>query len=479
MRQSNCLSWTPFFSGRVFNTASALALSILMSVSLIFFLQHSKEYVVLAAAVFFFGMSIMALAGGIVKRLIYSIFLIQIAASYFLQFSFFVTVFCMIFAPPVILLSRNLGKIDAIPYHKPLALMLSGWLISLVYSVVYSYNDYGYTFVFDIYLLLGFCIAYLVYFMLKLEYLNVDRLMRYIMFSGLFFIGMVLVKYVINGYALQILNGRFGMLVDVNSNLLSLYIGMTLPCVFFPALFEIRNTAKKKILYAISLIYLYIMVITGSRGGFLGIAILIAYLLWYKRSIKWVLGALAGFVVIYFTVGLKYMTRLFAPSTTEIMSDLGRLELLKVAFKILRDNYFFFGIGMNNYSRLKMDYGFPVWFSSQSPYPVESLSSHNIYTEMWMGWGILGLLGWLIFNGCIVYALLRNKEERYNSTAKAIAFAMSSFLLYGLVDSNIGNFSVMFTYFSLLGTGLFIIAQTNYTSNKSTDIQTDFDQPNS
>jgi O-antigen ligase len=380
----------------------------------------------------------------------------------------------MIFAPPVILLSRNLGKIDAIPYHKPLALMLSGWLISLVYSVVYSYNDYGYTFVFDIYLLLGFCIAYLVYFMLKLEYLNVDRLMRYIMFSGLFFIGMVVVMYVVNGYAPQIfkLNGRFGMLVNVNSNLLSLYIGMTLPYAFFSALFETRSTAKKIFFYTISVIYLYVLVIAGSRGGFLGLAAIIIYFLWLKRSIKWVLSTLAGFVVVFFTIGPKYIARLFAPSAAEMMSDLGRVEFLKVAFKILRDNYFFFGIGMGNYGKLKMQYGFPVWFSPM----VEGLSSHNIYTEMWLGWGIFGLLGWLIFNACIVSALLRNKEERYNSTAKGIALAMISFLLYGFVDSNIGNFSVMFTYFSLLGTGLFIIAQTNYASNESNNIRVDLDQ---
>jgi len=459
---------------RTFNTVSVLMLSTVISVSLLLLMNRFEWYVVLAGALLFFGASIIALMGDIANRLIYSIFLIQITASLFLQFTFYITLIGVIFLPSLFFISKNLDKIGAVPCCRSLLLLLSGWLIALTYSNVFA-GGHKYFLLEDIHLLLGFGVAYLVYFMLTLEYLNMARLIRYTTFSGLVFIGIVLVKYAVNGYAPpRILNDRFGLLADVNPNFVSLYIGMTLPCAFFPALFETRDLAKKFFLYAISAFYLCIIVITGSRGALFGVAALIAYFLWHKRSIKWVLAMLAGLGTVIAAVGQKYLYRALNPSMSEIVSDLGRIELLKAAFTILKENYFFFGIGMDSFAPLKMNYGVPVWFPS--PGPAENLSSHNVYVEVWLGWGLLGLLGWLAFNIGIIYALLRCKEEKYNWAAKGIAFAMISFMLYSFVDSNIGNVSMMFTYFSLVGAGMFIIAQTNYASSKSNNARADFDQ---
>jgi len=446
--------------GRIFSTASVLILSAVTSVSLLLLMNKLEWYVVLAAALFFFGASILALMGDIVKRLIYSIFLIQItAALLFSQFAFYVTLTGVIFLPPLFLISKNLHKINTVPCYRSLLLILSGWLIALTYSNAFA-GGHKYFLLYDIHLLLGFCVAYLVFSLLRLEHLNIDRLMRYITISGILFIAAVSAKYVISGGARHIFSGRFGDYIQVvNPNLLSLYLNTTLPCAFFMALFGKLSLVKKVFWYAVAAIQAGTIIITGSRGALLGVAAIVGYFLWHKRSIKWTLATLAGLGVMIATIGQKYLYRALNPSTTEIISDLGRIELLKAAFKILKDNYFFFGIGMGSFAPLKMNYGVPVWFPA--PGPAENLSSHNIYTEVWLGWGLLGLIGWLTFNIGIIHRLLRYKEEVYNGIAKGIAFAMISYLLYGLVDCNIGNTALMFNYFSLTGVAMYIITLTH------------------
>lgn len=411
-------------------------------------------YFVFAGAVFFFGTSIVILAGDVIKRAIYAIFLVQFSLSFFVPFAFYITLAGMMLLPPVLLLSKKFDKIDTIPCRKSMSLILSGWLIALVYSNLFCSHKYFLSY--DISMLLGFGIAYAVFFLLKTEILDADRIVRYTMLSGLFFVGMVSAGYIAKGHALEIFSGgRFGMRININPNLVAFYINMTFPCAFFVALFERQHTVRRKFLYAIAAVLAGIVVITGARGALLGIVAAVIYFLWHKRSLVWTLGTFACLGVVIITMGRKYLVRLLSPSSAEIISDLGRLELLKAAFKILKDNYFFFGIGTGSFSRLKMEYGIPVWFPA--PGEVENLSSHNTYVEMWLSWGILGLIGWLTFNFGIIYTLLRYNGERYNGAAKAVAFAMLSLMLYGFVDCNTGNFALMFTYFSLAGTALYIM----------------------
>lgn len=436
---------------------SASIASVLLSVFVILGINSLKWYIMLAGALLFFGAPIVILAGDVVKRLVYTVFLIQFTVSLFLPVSFYMISACMIFLPPVLLLSKNINKIDAVPCRKSMLLLLSGWLVALVYGNIF-HAGYKYFFLYDIYLLLGFGIAYSVFFLLKMEILDTDRLMRYIMISGMLLIAAVMAKYVVKGNVSRMFSGRFGMSVNVNSNLLSLYLNMTFPCAFLIALLKKQNIVKKTALYAIAAIQAGIIMTTGSRGALFGLGAVVVYFLWHKRSILWTIGSFAGLALVIITVGRKYLVRLLVPSTTELISDIGRLELLKAAYRVLRENYFFFGIGMNSFSLLKMEYGFPVWFPS--PFPAEALSSHNAHAEIWLGWGFLGLIGWLAFNIGIIYALLRYNGEKYNGAAKAVALALISFLLYGLVDSNIGNFSLMFVYFSLAGIAMYVITQT-------------------
>jgi O-antigen ligase len=433
-----------------------LAASALLSVSLLLICRTFEPYAVLFGALFFFAASVTVLTGDIVGKLVYSIFLVQITVAILLPLSLYATLVGIIFFIPVFLLGDNSEKIDTIPLRKSMMLLLAGWLVSLVYVTVFSYSHRGFMLLFDAYLLLGFGVAYAIFVLLKLKILNAERLLFYVTLSGLVFAGSTLALYFYKGYAGEIFRDRFGMLVNINSNFLGLYVIMMFSCSFFTALFEKRSIVKKIFMYAVSVVYVAIIFMTASRGPLLGLVLIAAYVLWYKRSVKLLAVSLPCFAIAFFTVGSKVITRMLTPTTSDLLSDYGRVLLLEAAFKILRDNYYVLGIGMNNYAWMKFDYGFPIWFDSARS---QGFSSHNLFIEIWLGWGILGLIGWLALNTGIIYKLLRSKSEKYSGMAKAIAFAVISYLFYGLVDSNIGNYSMSFTYFTLVGIAFFIIAQ--------------------
>jgi len=107
---------------------------------------------------------------------------------------------------------------------------------------------------------------------------------------------------------------------------------------------------------------------------------------------------------------------------------------------------------MNNFSIMKFSYGFPQWFDTK-----KILSSHNFFVEIWMGWGLLGLLGWLSLNASIVLSVLRKHKD--SRAANAAAFAIIAFSVHGLMDSYCANYSIMFVYFSLMGIAFFFMKE--------------------
>lgn len=430
-------------------SALACALPVLLSFFLALCVDIFKWYYVLAGALFFFITSVMVLAGDTVKRSVYFIFFIQFVASYYLQMSLYVTLISAAFFPLAFNTRARINELTRIPQYKSLLLLLSGWIISLAYLIMTNYGELKYyTVLYDIYLLLGIAVAYEVFFLLRWKLLDAERLIYYIAVSGIVVIVFVLVGYLNNDSVSSIVKERFGSSANINPNILASYLDLTLPCAFFSALFEKRNVVKKALLYALSLIYVLVILMAATRGSIPGVAVLGTYFLWRKRSKRLLFCVLAGVVVGYFTIGRNIAGRMLNPSAVELMSDMGRVELLRSAFTVLKENHFFFGIGMNNFSLAKFSYGFPIWFDA-----TKAMSCHNFFVEIWLGWGLPGLLGWLVFNMTVVMGLLR--KIKYVGTATAVVFAVIAFSLHGLVDSVCANYSIMFVYFTIIGVALF------------------------
>jgi O-antigen ligase len=441
--------------GSRINIYAALTIPALLSALVLLFSYKSGELLVCGAMLLFFAISIFLLTGNVFSRSIYIFFLIQFTVSFRLPLSLYVTMISLLFFPLALRRGAFSNELTAPPCVKPLLLLLSGWVVSLIYLSLNNDGELKYFFMYDISFLLGLAVAYEMFVAFRLKLLTPDKLIRYIALSGLVIVCAVLGKYIIDGGSpTTILSERLGSSVSVNPNIMTAYLDLALPCAFFTAFFEKRNFVKKIFFYLISLVMIFAIILAATRGSLPGIAILAAYVIWRKRSKLLLLGVLVCTAVIVFTLGARMAERLLSPNVADLLSNMGRVEMLRTALKILKENHYFFGIGMNNFSQMKFAYGFPQWFDTG-----KVMSSHNFFVEIWLGWGLLGLLGWLTLNAAVVISILRKHKD--DLVANAVAFAVVAFSAHGLLDSMCANYSIMFTYFSLLGAAFFIMTSTS------------------
>jgi len=227
----------------------------------------------------------------------------------------------------------RLREVIRVPQYKSLILLLSGWMVSLIYLTITNYGEPKYHSVrFDIYFLLGFTVAYEVFFLLKLKLLDAERLIYYIAVSGIVYICFVLAKYSAGGDIGSVFKGRFGQTEGINPNMVASYLDLTLPCAFFTALSEKRNIVKKVFLYALSFVYTCLILMTATRGSLFGVMIMGVYFIWKKRSKKLFFGILIGSVIGYFAIGRSIIGRMLHPGFNDMMSNMGRVEMLRSAF---------------------------------------------------------------------------------------------------------------------------------------------------
>jgi len=443
------------------HVCAAVATSLLMTAALILIGDMTKWHLMLMGALLFSGAAVFVLMGDILQRLVYFFIMGQMAVELLgIPLSFLGTTgFALLFIP-LILMCGDSDKINSVPFRRPLALLLMGWLAAFIYVGLFKEDAMMSTSRHNLQFLLGIGVAYMVFYSLRMKLLDVHRLLFYIALSGLPLILVTLARYVVKGDAGMILGDRFGMLASVNPNLIAVYLSMAFPGALFAASYAKWGLAKRALLYASAALYLTVILMTASRSAFLWLPVIAVWFLWRKRSVTLLLGMLAGAAAAFFTVGSKMVDRMFNPTTTDMMSNFGRFELLKAAFRILEANYYALGIGMNSFALSKFDHGYQSWIEYGKN---TGLSSHNAYLEVWMGWGILGIIGWLALNIGVMRALIRNWDDKYDSVSKAVAFALLSYLLIGLADSSIASFAIMFPFFILLGAAFFLIAQKKQT----------------
>ncbi|MDR2592017.1 MAG: O-antigen ligase family protein [Chitinispirillales bacterium] len=444
------------------NLYAAIAIPALLSALVLILISKMGVIVAAGGVLLFFTGSIILLKGDVLSRSIYIFFLIQFAMSLFIPLSLFVTIISLLLFPLAFKRDAPLNGLTTPPYIKPLLLLFSGWLISLIYLSITNYGVFKYFFIYDIFFFLGLISAYEMFIAFRLKILTPDKLIPYIALSGLVMLCVVIGKYFVEGVALSmIFKERLGTSIEINPNFITSYLDMALPCAFFTAFFEKRSLAKKTFFYMASFAFVCAVLLSATRGSLPGIGILVAYAIWRKRSKRLLLGVALCAAVATVTVGAPMVKRIANPTTLEIMSNMGRVELLRSAFKVLKDNHYFFGIGMNNFSQIKFSYGFPQWLDTK-----RLMSSHNFFVEIWLGCGLLGLLGWLYVNAAIVLSILRKYKDNY--AANAVAFAIIAFAAHGLFDSVCANFSMMLTYFSLMGIAFFLIKE-GHTKSPSSD----------
>lgn len=174
-----------------------------------------------------------------------------------------------------------------------------------------------------------------------------------------------------------------------------------------------KENMKKKIIYVIELlIYIYIVIGTGSRGGLLSIiaSAMIIFLFYstnnniLKNILKKIILFLIVLIVIFMVshyVDTEILSR-FSKAAISSSNGTGRYDLWKDAFNVfISSNLWRETIGYGTGSAISVTYLFP--FGDHNVY-------HNMFIETLVELGVVGLVLYILHIGSFVSMAVRKKE---------------------------------------------------------------------
>jgi O-antigen ligase len=341
------------------------------------------------------------------------------------------------------------------PAKIPLILIVAGFVMSWLYQVCNGKpSAFGQAAIYDVYFAAGIAVFYAFYFLLSIKSLTLVSIFRGISLAGIPFILMVFIEYGKLGGITAVFRERLGYSIPFGPNFISSFLELLLPLALFMGFSEQRRF-KRTFFLCMSALYALGIIACYSRGSLPGFFCLGLFLIVAVKSIKMRIFFIAIIVISLTIFGVGYFNRLLHPNYLDFMSNAGRVELFKTAMKVLQDNQYIFGIGMNSFSLAKFQFGFPAGFDF-----LGAMSSHNQYLELWMGWGAAALCGWTILVFGTMFRLMRIKLPREKSLLRfGVLFSLIFFMTHGIVDSVIASPEIMFFVFIILSCGQHLIRQ--------------------
>ncbi len=228
-----------------------------------------------------------------------------------------------------------------------------------------------------------------------------------------------------------------------NPNILAEYLIMIIP--ISAALFWYSKKIHKKAIFLItSLILTIALVLTLSRGGWVGFAfgIFIFIILIEKKLLLALIPiALLG---IYF-LPQSIINRILTIGNLGDSSNAYRIRLWKITLEIIRDNWLV-GVG---FGYIPFKTTFETYIRTMPAY-----HSHNTYLQTMGEMGILGLIVFVMFIFVLYkYAIKRlmKDEDRYIRTmAGGVLAGLSALLAHGAVESVLYLPKIIITFWTLV-----------------------------
>lgn len=193
--------------------------------------------------------------------------------------------------------------------------------------------------------------------------------------------------------------GMFG-----NPNDLANALDMLIPLAFVLGL--CRKGIARWVYFAATALFVGAVLITYSRGAFLGLVVsggFVAWKLGKGKRVKMVFFSIlvVGIMTVASPGGFgKRMLTIFDSSKDQTGSSYQRRELLKRGVRLVVARPF--GIGMNNYHVLS----------------INEEKAHNAYIEISVELGVLGLIAYLIINIAPLLRLMRYEKEFAKGTTE-------------------------------------------------------------
>lgn len=214
------------------------------------------------------------------------------------------------------------------------------------------------------------------------------------------------------------------------------HFGGVVACIamVISALLVTSSSGRTRLILLLTMLPLLVtLVLTKSRGAWLGFALGFVYMVLRARSMRLML--LAAFIGLLFVSSsvVRYTVFIRAAETSARDPSLaGRLLLWKYAWDLGRKNWLL-GVGQENFRHVKHLSGFPLprWHSFK-------YNSHNLFLEHFVNLGVVGLICflWLVIGAWRKYnRLARSRDPDIRGLGLGFAAAIVVLLGHGLVDS--------------------------------------------
>jgi len=199
-------------------------------------------------------------------------------------------------------------------------------------------------------------------------------------------------------------------------NALAGYLLMIFPlCV---VRLKITRSIKEKLFYiSLTVLSVYVMVLTQSKGGLIVLSCLIFLVLYFwvperGRKNVWVLGCF----------GALFWVWAIACSKINAGSWMARLDYWESGLNIVRD-HLFTGTGPGT-----TGYVYPKYMLAGAE---ETKMLHNNFLQFFAEWGLVSFVGFLAFWGML---LQKSKAILRDPVSMACALGLTAFLIHSLVD---------------------------------------------
>ncbi len=211
-----------------------------------------------------------------------------------------------------------------------------------------------------------------------------------------------------------------------NPNVLAEYLVFAIPIVL-ALLWSAKKYLQKVVYIGILAVLTICLVLTYSRGGWLGLVLAVIVFAALKDR---------KFFIVIILIAL--LSPMFLPSVVETrIASIGSLEDSSNAFRVsiwiasarmIKDYWLTgVGLGLSAFSRVYRDY-----MIAGTP----ALHSHNLYLQVGIEMGIVGLLllVWVCFAAFLRARCLVHFEQRHSFILAGIIAALAGHLLHGLFD---------------------------------------------
>lgn len=225
-------------------------------------------------------------------------------------------------------------------------------------------------------------------------------------------------------------------------HMLAFYLGLILP---FSLAWAIFGERRRGFFLAASGLFLTVLLLTFSRGGYLGLifsGLVFFWLAWPRLTVSGKKFFMAGFALaaaVFLLIGWPVAARLLSSFDLAEGSNSGRLAIWQVSGEIAK-NHLVTGVGLGNYS---LSVSFNQGYRN-------AVTSHNLYLDILAETGFFGLLAWLLVlatAACQAY----KKRKAFPVAALGALAALAYFFGHSFFETAIFNPTVLAFLMVVLG----------------------------